>query len=468
MHKTPESVRRAVDRLADLDSLCARLAESPLLHDHEVLQLAPSDPPPIDLAAALATVLAKPMGTPPLHDLARGRRTAVIITTDATRATPSAALIGPIMEELARGGISSDGVEVVIGVGAHRPATRDEIQRLLGGEWATRLRVTNHDARADDLVEIGHTSHGVPLLLNRRVAEADLRIAFGQVEPHEFAGFTGGRKAILPSVAGYESIVRNHALDMLRAPAARPGVLDGNPIHEEMLAAARFAQLDFILNVALDRESRPVAVAAGDVHEAHQQLVGFLRRHFGVPAPTRPPAVIVTGPGQPLDINLYQTIKALVGIEPLLDADYGGAGAPVVVLLSRCWDGGGSEEMFEPFLQARERLESGVERDLPRADAISQAALRCLERDYTIEKDESYFVARVTPKCRAVIACCPGVPDERLRLLGWEPAADCDPAVARALQLSRGAAGAGRGRDVHDGGSRLVVVCPRPQRALFV
>jgi Lactate racemase N-terminal domain len=239
VHKTPESVRRAVDRLADLDSLCARLAGSPLLHDHEVLQLAPSDPPPIDLAAALATVLAKPMGTPPLHDLARGRRTAVIITTDATRATPSAALIGPIMEELARGGISSDGVEVVIGVGAHRPATRDEIQRLLGGEWATRLRVTNHDARADDLVEIGHTSHGVPLLLNRRVAEADLRIAFGQVEPHEFAGFTGGRKAILPSVAGYESIVRNHALDMLRAAlVVRPARKD-EPGHGPHLAPIR-------------------------------------------------------------------------------------------------------------------------------------------------------------------------------------------------------------------------------------
>jgi lactate racemase len=465
--QTSEPGVAAMDQLADLDALCARLAASPLLHGHEVLQLAPRDPSPIDLSRALAAALAKPTGTPPLRDLARGRRTAAIITTDATRATPSAALIGPVMEELARGGVSSDGVEVIIGVGAHRPATRDEIQRLLG-EWAARLRVTNHDARAPDLVEIGKTSRGVPLLLNRRVAEVDLRIAFGQVEPHEFAGFTGGRKAILPSVAGYESIVRNHELDMLRAPAARPGVLDGNPIHEEMLAAARLARLDFIVNVALDRESRPVAVAAGDLQEAHEQLVGFLRRRFEVPAPARPPAVIVTGPGQPLDINLYQTIKALVGIEPLLDADHGGAGAPVVVLLSRCWDGGGSEEMFEPFLQARERLESSAGRDLRRADAVSQAALLCLERGYTIEKDESYFVARATPKCRAVIACCPGVPDERLRLLGWEPAADGDAAVARALQLSRGAADAGRGRDVHDDGSRLVVMCPRPQRALFV
>ncbi len=473
-----------MDELADLDALCARLAGSPLLDGHEVLQLAPTDPPPIDLAAALASALAKPAGTPTLRELARGRRTAAIITSDATRATPSEALIGPVMEELARGGMTSDDVEVVIGLGAHRPATPDEIGRLLGAEWAARLRVTNHDARAADLVPIGRTSSGAPLLLNRRVAQADLRIAFGQVEPHEFAGFTGGRKAILPSVAGYESIVRNHALDMLVAPTARPGVLEGNPIHEEMLAAARLARLDFIVNVALDRESRPVAVAAGDVDEAHRQLVGFLRRHFGVPALTRPPAVIVTGVGQPLDINLYQTIKALVGIEPLLDAGRGDAARPVVVLLSRCWDGGGSEEMFEPFLQAQERLDSTTPPDPPPSDALSQgdalaqAVLEGLESDYTIEKDESYFIARVTPKCRAVIACCPGVSDERLRLLGWEPAPDADAAVARALELSRGAANADGAADADgtaragrvaepDDGSRLVVLCPRAQRALF-
>jgi len=313
----------------------------------------------------------------------------------------------------------------------------------------------------------------VPLLLNRRVAEADLRIAFGQVEPHEFAGFTGGRKAILPSVSGYESIVRNHALDMLASPAARPGVLEGNPIHEEMLAAARLAGLDFIVNVALDRESRPIAVAAGDVDAAHRQLVDFLRGHFGVPALDRPPAVIVTGVGEPLDINLYQTIKALVGIEPLLDAPDGAA--PVVVLLSRCWDGGGSEEMFEPFLQARERLGGGVPDGAPRPEALARTVLDCLQTGYTIEMDESYFVARVTPKCRAVVACCPGVSEERLRLLGWEPAPDPLAAVGRALEIDGSAVAgmaaatksAARGHDAHDEAAGLVVLCPRAQRALF-
>jgi len=458
-----------MDELADIDVLCERLAASPLLAGHEVVHVAPSDPPPVDAAAALAAALAGPIGAPPLSELARGRRSAVIITSDATRATPSAALIGPVMAELARGGLSSDDVEVVIGLGAHRPATPDEIRRLLGAEWADRLRVSNHDARADDLVDLGQTPRGVPLLLNRRVAQADLKIAFGQVEPHEFAGFTGGRKAILPSVAGYETIVRNHALDMLTRPTARPGVLDGNPIHEEMLAAARLAGLDFIVNVALDAESRPIAIAAGDPDDAHRHLVDVLRGHFGVPAMTRPPALIVTGTGAPLDINLYQTVKALIGIEPLLDIARGAAPAPVVVLLSRCWDGGGSEEMFEPFVQARELLRAERPAQSPPQEpapaTLAGAVVTCLERDFTIEKDESYFIARVTPKCRAVVACCPGVSDERLRLVGWEPAGDGASAVARGLELSRAAA-AGSGRPAGSPAGP-VVLAPRAQRALF-
>ena len=368
----------ATDELADLDALCARLADSALLLGHEVIHLAPSDPEPVDVPAALAAALAKPIGTPPLHELAHGRRTAVIITDDATRATPSAVMIGPVMAELARGGISSDDVEVIIAVGTHRPPTPDEIERLVGAEWMSRLRVTTHDSRADDLVPLGHTPHGTPLLVNRRVAQADLRIAFGQVEPHFFAGFTGGRKSILPGVSSYETIVYNHRLDNLSATAARPGVLEGNPVHEDMLAAARLARLDFIVNVAIGGECGPIAVAAGDVEQAHLRLVDILRGQCGIPALDRPPAVIVTGPGQPLDINLYQTIRALVGIEGLLDADHGDAAAPVVVILSRCWDGTGSDEMFEPFTEAREELERAPETDLPPAHAISKAALQSL------------------------------------------------------------------------------------------
>jgi len=301
----------------------------------------------------------------------------------------------------------------------------------------------------------------VPLLIDRRVAAADLRIAFGQVEPHEFAGFTGGRKAILPSVSGYESIVRNHGLEMLAAATARQGVLEGNPIHEEMVAAARLAGLHFIVNVSLDRELRPVAVVAGDVEAAHADLVGRLRSGLHSPLPDRAPAVIVTGVGQPLDINLYQSVKALVGVEPLLDAVRDPDPAPVVVLVARCWDGTGSDEMIDPFLRAEERL-TGSKADLA---AVAREAIASLRRSYTIEKDEAYYMARIAPKCGAVVACCPGVPDHTLRALGWVPATDAASALDAALSIAS-AAPAHRRQGAAEG-RPLVLFCPRPQRVLF-
>ena len=179
--------------------------------------------------------------------------------------------------------------------------------------------------------------------------------------------------------------------------------------------------------------------------------------------PDRKPDVIVTGPGQPLDINLYQSIKALVGVEPLLDAHEDPRRSPALLLLSRCWDGGGSDEMFEPFLQARDRLAFKP----AGSSTVSQEAMASLEQDYTIEKDEAYYIARVTPKCRRVVACCPGVPDEDLRALGWQTAADADAGLEEAMRLAREPHTEGRGRRPDDGAAPLVLLCPRPQRVLF-
>ena len=451
--------------MADAD----RSALASALDGCEVRRLAVEYPAPVDLSAELARALAEPVAAPPLRELARGCGNVVVITSDVTRAVPAAALLDGVMAELGRGGIGPAAVEVVVGVGAHRPATQGEIERMLGPRWAPSLRVRNHDARAGDLVRAGTTSRSTPLLLDRGVAEAGLVIALGHVEPHEFAGFTGGRKAILPAVAGYETIVRNHSLEMLLHPLARPGILAGNPIHEEMLEAARRLRRCFIVNVVLDEASRPLAVAAGDVGAAHERLVVFLRRCCEVPLPTEAPDLVVARSAPPLDINLYQTVKSLVGIEPLLDAARPGGPwerrpAPVVVLLSRCWDGSGSEEMFEPFETARRQPALAAPGREPSAEALTAAVLARLQQEYTIEQDESYFMARVTPKCRRVIACCPGVPGERLRLVGWEAAADEAAAVGRALELVRGAESERAG----DAARRpFALLCDAPQRLLF-
>ncbi len=234
-------------------------------------RLGVAEPPPIDLGAALSRALARPVGAPPLRELARGRRRVAIITSDSSRPVPAHALLGPVLAELEAGGIDADAVDVVMGGGAHRPPYPEEIQALLG-QWAGRVRVRCHDYRAADLVDLGRTPAGTPLLVDRVVAAADLRVSFGQVEPHEFAGFTGGRKSILPAVSGEATILANHSLANLSHPRSRPGVLEGNPIHEDMLAAARMARLDFIVNVVLGGDLQPFAAAAGDPVAAHAKL----------------------------------------------------------------------------------------------------------------------------------------------------------------------------------------------------
>jgi nickel-dependent lactate racemase len=418
----------------ELDQTLAHIAASPLLKAADVHRLAVSEPAPIDLEDALVKALAHPVGSARLSEVARGKGTAVIITADATRAVPNRAALPVIIEELHHSGISDERITVVIGTGAHRAMTPLELIAHLGEEWVRRLKVVNHDPRAADLVSVGRTPHGNEVRVNRLVAEAGVRIALGQVEPHEFAGYTGGRKAILPAVAGYDTIIRNHSVDMISHPGARPGELLRNPIHLEMLAAAQLAGLDFIVNFVVDRELRPVAVAAGNLQDAHQQLVGFVESYSRIDAPSEPVDLIVTGPGRPLDYNLYQSIKPLVALEPLVDE------RTVVLLLSSCRDGNGSAEMLEPFA----------------GSSSPRGALAQVSRQYTIEKDHSLFLARFLVRCPQVIGYCPGVRDADMRTLMLEPAATIEDGLAKAL------------KKLHPRSSRAqVMLFPRPQRALI-
>jgi nickel-dependent lactate racemase len=458
----------------DLDAACDIVAQAAARDGWEVVRLAVVEPPPVELSAALTQALAAPIGSVPLRELARGRRTVAIITSDPTRAVPTAALLDGVVPELLAAGVPLAGIEVVVGVGAHRGARAEEMHSMLGPRWAGRLRIRNHDPHAADLVAVGTTPRGTRVRVDHGVALADLRIAFGQVEPHELAGFTGGRKAILPAVADYQTTLSNHALDMLESPFARPGVLDGNPIHEEMVAAARLAGLDFIINVVLDSELRPLAVAAGDMEAAHAKLVRFVRSYAEVQPPEGPVDAVVTGPGRPLDINLYQAIKSLVALEPLLAGTAGPARAadPAVILVAACTDGTGSQEMLEPFAAAAAALAHGSTAvptcvDLLTAGTRSacrftDAVLNELRRTYTIEMDHSYFVCRFLGACRRVVACCPGVSAEELGFFGW--VADADPLGAWhrvSLQVAGGMSSSRRKR------APVLLVFPRPQRALL-
>jgi nickel-dependent lactate racemase len=408
--------------LDNLDTLLTEVGHSPTLDGCDINLIAVREPQPIELRSALANALAAPLAAPRLAELARGAASAVIITSDATRAVPNRVLLPAVVAELAAAGLDERQITAVIGVGAHRPMRPEELRAHLG-EWATRLCVVNHDATAGDLSRAGTTTSGNEVYVNRLVLEADVRVALGQVEPHEFAGFSGGPKAILPAVAGYDSILRNHSLGMLRDPQSRPGILDGNPIRGEMVEAARLAHLDFAVNVVVDRALRPLAVAAGDAVAVQDELAGFIRSYAQVEPPADvdgsplTPDLVVTGPGQPLAVNLYQTVKALVGIEALVGRQ------TVVLLVSSCDDDTGGRDWLTPFEGAL-----GPEEVLAR-----------LEDDYTVERDHSYFLARFLRRCPQVVVCCPGVTDDDLRRLFLEPAKDAMEG------LGRGGGGGGGG-----------------------
>jgi len=332
---------------------------------------------------------------------------------------------------LAAAGVAAHEVTVVIATGAHRAATDAEIEQMLGARWSAALRVVSHDARAADLVDCGRTSRGTPVLICPEVARADLRIALGVVEPHEFAGFSGGRKAILPGVAGYASILANHAPDRLTDPRTAAGSLSGNPVHEDMIEAVRMVGPVFILNVTLDERLRATAVAAGDCEAAHAQLVAAVRDSVGV-EPDRVPDVIVTGPGSPLDHSLYQSVKALGAVGSLAAAH------TRVLLLAACDEGVGSNDMVRLFAAA----------------GSPAAALQALRGpDYEVQYCGALVLADFLTRHGTVHAWCPGVEDEALEAFGMRPATSPSAGLAAALE--------GLGAGAH------VLFVPRPQRLLF-
>lgn len=419
---------RETDALAA--QLAALAAEAELL-GHDVRTVAPPSPPAVDLLAAATAALATPTGTPPLRELAAGRHDVVVVTSDATRAVPSRVLLDALMPELAAAGVADDEVTVVIATGAHRAATDAEIEQMLGPRWAAALRVVNHDAHAADLVDIGRTSRGTPVAICPEVAQAGLRIALGVVEPHEFAGFSGGRKAIVPGVAGYATILANHAVERLADPRTAAGITSGNPVHEDMLEALRLVGPVFILNVTLDEHLRPTAVAAGDCEAAHEVLVGFVRDSVGCRVDGGAD-VIVTGPGAPLDVNLYQAVKALGAVQPLVD------GRTRVLLLAACAQGVGAAAMVEPF----------------RAAGSPAGVLEALRGpDYVVEQNGAYVLAEFLTRPARVHAWCPGLEDQVLEAFGMRPATSPSAGLVAALE------GLGAGADV--------LFIARPQRLLF-
>ncbi|GHV36523.1 transcriptional regulator [Spirochaetia bacterium] len=281
-----------------------------------------------------------------LADFLAGAKRTLIIINDATRPTPTEAVLTSLIPAAAAAGITVENLTLIVATGAHRGPTEDEYRQILGQFYdSLRKRCVYHDARDDAaMVNLGSTRNGTPILLNKLIFEADRIVVTGSVEPHYFAGFTGGRKAFLPGLAAFKTIEANHKLAL--SPQARSLALQGNPVHEDMLDALGFIKMPvFSIMTVLDREQRTAAVAAGDLIASFDEAVEISRRIFCVTVPARAD-VVVSVAKYPMDIDLYQSQKALDnGAAALRD---GGT----LILVSSCRDGIGDEAYARLLTQA--------------------------------------------------------------------------------------------------------------------
>ncbi len=287
-----------------------------------------------DERAALVAALEAPVQSEPLRRLVDSHKRIVIVHTDITRATPNDRLIPWLLAYLEGAGASRENITLLNGLGTHRPNTKEELEKMLTPEVVANYRCLNHEPENDDAhVQFGVTKTGVPALLNRHLAEADVRIITGFIEPHFFAGFSGGPKGIMPGVAALKTVMSNHGAKNIGDRRSTFGVTEGNPIWEEMRDIALRVGPSFLLNVALNERRQITGVFAGDLLAAHKAGIEFVRA--GAMQRVEKPfdIVITTNSGYPLDMNLYQAVKGMRAAD-LIVKDGG-----TVIIAAECTEG---------------------------------------------------------------------------------------------------------------------------------
>jgi lactate racemase len=287
-----------------------------------------------DARAAVLAALRSPIGSPPLAGSVKPSDSVAIVFSDITRASPSALLVPALLEELALAGVPRERITLFNATGTHRANTTEELRSLLGPEAAASCRIVQNDARAaDGHVKVGVTRSGSEVWLHKAFMACSCKILTGFIEPHFFAGFSGGNKAVMPGLARLDTVMRNHGAAAIDHPLSRWAVLDGNPVREEIEEAGRMAGAGFILNVALNRDKEVTAVFAGHPVEAHRAGCAFVKDTAMAGVPSAFDIVVTSNAGAPLDLNLYQSVKGMSAAARIVRP--GGA----IVIAAACGDG---------------------------------------------------------------------------------------------------------------------------------
>jgi nickel-dependent lactate racemase len=386
------------------------------LPDDRTTVITPKDHPGLpDQRQAVLDALDSPIGCPPLNDWVKPANRICIAFTDSTRATPNERIIPWLLERL--GHLPPENVTLLNEVGTHRSNTPAELERMLTPAVVRRYRVLNHEPENPDaLVQLGTTRDGTPAWFNRHLVEADVRIITGFIEPHFFAGFSGGPKGIVPGCAGLQTVMSNHGARNIGHPHATFGITDGNPLWEELWELAQRVGPSFLLNVTLNERRQVTGVFAGDLIEAHRAGCEFVRRSAMQKVAAPFDIVVTSNSGSPLDLNLYQGVKGL------------SAGARIVteggllILACECCEGMPPGSPFERLLQRASGPDELLQRLPQTGPALPeqwQAQILALIQQKAEVRVHSTLPAEVLEACH--LTACPDIGAavaERLRQSG--------------------------------------------------
>jgi nickel-dependent lactate racemase len=390
---------------------------------------------------SIVQALRSPLGTALLRHLVQPHDTVAVVFSDLTRPMPNDRVLPPLLDELAEAGVADSQVVLINALGTHRPQTEPELQRMLGQELVARYRVVQHNAWQESaLVAVTTNWLGRPVRVNRAYMEASVRILTGFVEPHLFAGFSGGPKAVLPGIADIESILDNHGPSRLADARATWTITEGNPVWDEMMEIAQSTSPTFLLNVTLNRDRQITGVFAGDLALAHRQAVAFAHRTAARSVSEPFDIVITSNSGYPLDLNLYQAVKGMSAAAQIVRP--GGD----ILVAAECWDGIPSHGEYKRLLW---------EADSPQnlLDRVMAPGFRCHDQW------EAQVQAQIQLKAR-VHVYAGGLPDEELERALVIPCRSIERTVAEIRQKTPGATIA-----VLPDGPQTVPYVKRPGRA---
>ena len=365
-------------------------------------------------AELVRAAMVAPIGSPRLCELAKGKKKIVIIASDHTRPVPSKIIIPPMLDEIRTASPDAD-ITLLIATGCHRETKKEELIEKFGEEIVAHEKIVIHDcADRDNLVKVGILPSGGELYINRLAYEADLLVSEGFIEPHFFAGYSGGRKSVLPGVAARESVLANHCSEFIAHDKARTGVLEGNPIHGDMLWAAKAAGLAYIVNVVINENKEAIYAVAGDVEKAHLAGCEFLSGLCRV-SPMYADIVISTNGGYPLDQNIYQAVKGMTAAEATVNE--GG----VIIMMAKSNDGHGGEQFY------RQLADEG---DISKTMALFLSRGR---NETVPDQWQTQIFLRVLGRARVVYVS--DAPDDMVSAMHMTPAHSLDEAIVIAKKM---------------------------------